>query len=255
MSVPPGDIPVHVNVNRAIPTYDSLGFFSSAQFLGADGSNWTIQFPQYPTISPISFTQPGKTPLIVSFEVTPTTFALSAAFGSKKAAITVTPTGPQAYPQFQSTAGSATDVADLMQKITTIFSAAFPASLVGDVSQLRDVCAAARALMTPTAIDPAQVSACYRAVALDLHLIPFQMLVTPTTFWGIAALAGQAAATVSYPLTPATDFIFGNTAGLYLGLVNALFANSGSGGGKPKPVPKTNPNTATQGTLRNGDND
>jgi hypothetical protein len=133
---------------------DKLGFYESALVLYSDGSSWTIDFPEYPTISPISFTLTGKLPFTVSFAVDAGSFTFAGKYDNVETTVRVQATG---FPRWDVTANgyttSQSTFPDLFNAINAPFTKAFQLGLIGDIGYLRDTCATARALMMPAYVD------------------------------------------------------------------------------------------------------
>src|SRR5271154_4721436 len=148
--LPPFHPPTLPPVKSVTPILDKLGLWESAVVVYEDGSNWTIDFPEYPTISPISFTELGKPTFTVTFGVDELSFTLTATYDNSITTVRVESTG---FPKWNVTTNGFTEpestFPNLIGRVYTAFSKAFPPGLIGNVSLLRDTCATARAVMMP----------------------------------------------------------------------------------------------------------
>jgi hypothetical protein len=241
-------LPTRLPIVSVTPTLDRLGFYVSAVVVYADGSNWTVNFPEYPTISPISFTELGKPAFTVTFAVDEESFTFAASYGNVQTAVHVQSTG---FPKWDVTlkGGFVEPVStfpDLINTVYSQFSKAFPSGLIGNISLLRDTCATARALMMPTNVDVTDQGDSYLTAAVAMNLIPSGRQIGVENLASIATLAETVMTTepISYPLTTATDFFFGTAPGVYATLINALSPFFQGGGAiNPKPIPKPQPIT------------
>lgn len=244
LRAPTPKLPPRPPIDRVTPTLDKLGFYESAQVIYADGSNWTIDFPEYPTISPISFTELGKPTFTVTLAVDEESFTFTATYDNAETTVRVQATG---FPRWNVTVNGYVEPVstfpDLIRTVYTPFSKAFPSGLIGNISLLRATCAAARALMMPADVDATDQGDSYLTAAVAMNLIPSGLQIGIENLMSIAILAETVMTTepVSYPLTVATDFFFGTAPGVYVTLINALtpFLNP-EGEGKPPTIPKTN---------------
>jgi hypothetical protein len=240
----PHPLPTHPPIQRATPTYDKLGHYVSAQVLCSDGSNWTISFPPYPTISPISFTQLDKTPFTVSFAVDADSFTFAATYENEQTVVRVQATG---FPKWDVTVDGYTESVssfpDLISTVYTPFSKKFTLGLIGNISLLRDTCATARALMMPANVDTTDPGDSYLTAAVAMNLIPPGLQIGVENLASIATVAETVMTTepISYPLTTATDFFFGTAAGVYETLINAINPYLKGEGSDPSPIPEPFP--------------
>lgn len=232
-------------IKSVTPTLDKLGFYESAAVVYADGSNWTIDFPEYPTISPISFTELGKPTFAVTFAVDEESFTFTGTYDKIETSVSVQATG---FPRWNVTVNRYPDqkstFPDLISTVYTAFSKAFPSGLIGNISLLRTVCATARALMMPAEVDVTDQADSYLTAAVAMNLIPSGLQIGVENLASIATLAETVMTTepISYPLTVATDFFFGTAPGVYGTLINALnpFLH-GEGAGQAAPIPEPFP--------------
>ncbi len=247
------DAPIHVPhpniplplVRSVTPTYDKWGYYQTAEVVYADGSNWTITFPEYPAISPISFTELGKPTFTVTFAVDVDTFTFTAGYQNAETKVSVQATGfpkwnvmVNGYPEPVST------FPDLIRTVYTPFSKEFPLGLIGNVSLLRDTCAKARALIMPAQVDVTDQGDSYLTAAVAMNLIPPDLQINVENLASIASMAEEVMTTepISYPLTVATDFFFGTSPGVYVTLMNALSPYlHGEGAGQTAPLPEPLP--------------
>lgn len=248
-------VPIHVPglkgptvppIRSVTPTLDKSGHYESAEVIYSDGSYWTINFPPYPAISPISFTQIGKTPFTVSFAVDVGSFTFTATFENEQPVdVKVQATG---FPKWDVTIGNYVEqwstFPDLITAVYSPFSKAFPSGLIGDISLLRTVCATARALMMPASVDVTDQGDSYLTAAVAMNLIPSGLQIGVENLATIATLAETVMTTepISYPLTVATDFFFGTASGVYDTLISALNPYiHGEGAGQTAPLPEPFP--------------
>ncbi len=232
-------------LNRVTPTLDKLGFYESAEVVYPDGSNWTINFPEYPTISPISFTELGKPTFNVTFAVDEESFTFTASYDKAETTVRVQATG---FPRWDVTVNGQVEPVstfpDLIRAVYAPFSKAFPSGLMGNISLLRDTCATARALMMPADVDVTDQGDSYLTAAVAMNLIPSGLQIGVENLISIATLAETVMTTepISYPLTTATDFFFGTAPGVYATLINALnpFLNP-EGAGESPTIPEPLP--------------
>ena len=242
MSVPitpihaPHPLPPPPLIKSVTPTLDKLGFYESAVVVYEDGSNWTINFPEYPTISPISFTEAGKPTFTVTFAVNEGSFTFSATYNKATTTVLVEATG---FPKWNVTVNGYVEAVstfpDLIRTVYTPFSKAFPSGTIGNVSLLRDTCAKARALMMPANVDVTGQGDSYLTAAVAMNLIPPGLQINVENLATIANVAVEVMTTkpISYPLTTATDFFFGTAPGVYETLIAALNPLFSGGGGQP----------------------
>jgi len=239
--VPPPKLPP---VRSVTPTLDKLGFWESAVVVYQNGSVWTIDFPEYPAISPISFTEEGKPAFTVAFLVDADTFLFTASYGNVTTTVSAQSTGfPKWTVKTNGFSQQWSSFPDLVSAVYSPFSKAFPPGLIGDVSLLRAACAQARAVMMPANVDVTDQGDSYLTAAVAMNLIPPELQINVENLASIATLA-EAVMTkepISYPLTTATDFFFGTAAGNYVTLLNALAPYFNGEGGNPNPLPEPFP--------------
>jgi hypothetical protein len=237
-------------VRSVTPTLDELGFYKSALVVYTDGSNWTIDFPEYPTISPISFAESGKPTFTVTFAVDVDSFTFTGKYENTEATVSAQATG---FPRWNVTTNghgqAASTFPDLTTDLYAPFSQAFRSGLIGNIGLLRDTCATARALMMPANVDVTDQGDTYLTAAVAMNLIPSGLQINVENLASIAYLALDlmTAAPPPYPLSVATSFFFGTAPGVYQTLINALapfFNPEGPNGHPPFPTvytPKPNP--------------
>lgn len=254
------DVPVHVPfhptlppIRSVTPTLDKLGFYESAEVVYADGSNWTIDFPEYPAISPISFTELAKPAFTVTFAVDEGSFTFTGTYGNVETSVKVQATGFPKWnvmePGYQRAVST---FPDLISTVYSVFSKAFPSGLIGNTSLLRTVCATARALMMPANVDVTDPGDSYLTAAVAMNLIPPGLQIGVENLATIANMAQEVMTTepISYPLTVATDFFFGTAPGVYESLINALNPYiHGEGAGQTAPLPEPFPDGGFQPTT------
>jgi hypothetical protein len=240
----PHPVPTLPPVESVTPTLDKLGFWESAVVVYADGSIWTIEFPEYPTISPISFTEKGKPAFTVTFSVDVDSFTFTASYNNVTKTVSVQATG---FPKWDVTTDGYKEewstFPDLISAVYTPFSKTFPSGLIGNVSLLRDTCAKARAVMMPANVDVTDQGDSYLTAAVAMNLIPPTLQINVENLGTIATVAEAVMTTepISYPLTTATDFFFGTAPGVYATLLNALAPYFRGEGSNPSPIPEPMP--------------
>jgi hypothetical protein len=223
-----------------------LGYYVSAEVVYTDGSVWTINFPEFPTISPISFTESGKPPFTVSFAVDAGSFTFSADYENEVTTVQVVATGFPKWDVILNGRGQAISTfPDLTNSVYAPFSKKYTWGLIGNIGYLRDTCAKARALMMPAGVDTTDQGDSYLTAAVAMYLIPPGLQINVENLASIAWLAESfmPVLPVSYPLRVATGFFFGDASGVYDTLISALNPFIGGEGAPsnpptiPKPLP------------------
>jgi hypothetical protein len=238
---PKVNLPPPPPVRSVTPTLDKSGHYESAEVVYADGSVWTINFPPYPAISPISFTQSGKPPFTVDFAIDADSFTLTGTFQDDQVVVRVQATGEPRWDVTVNGFGSTvSNFPELISTVYTPFSKKFTWGLIGDTSLLRTVCAQARALTMPATVATTGAGNSYLTAAVAMNLIPPGLQVGIENLWGLANMAVAVMTTepISYPLTTATDFFFGTAPGPYETLINTLtdLSTGEPGSGRIVPV-------------------